>query len=167
MKYQYIRNCTCGHIEYIEVNKREAAFRLRDKEIFNLVCSKCGGTEFNALSHPQPEFDKGLLLEWGNNAEYYFMEQDEDLMLAEESNINIILDVLDNHKILEGKRNILIEALCVIIYDNSVSDNKNTQLIDRVAHELQKRKKDVLHAQDGIMEYIKVVAFPIIGISKN
>ena len=164
MKYEYRRACKCGNVDLIEVTRKEAAFGLKEKEIWNTKCSKCGNTEFASISHPQPDFDKELLLEWGNNPEYFFMEQDEDLLLADEKNIDLILDVLDNHKILEQKRYVLIEALCVIIYDNSVADVKNTDLIDRVASELRRRKKDVLNAQDGIMDYIKTIAFPIIGV---
>lgn len=164
MKYEYRKFCKCGNVDSIEVTRKEAAFGLKEKEIWNQECSKCGKKDFTSLSHPQPNFEIDLLVEWGNNPDYFFMEQDEDLMLAEEKNIDMILDVLDNHQILNQKRNILIEALCVIIYDNCNSDEDNQNLIDRVANELKKRKTDVLNAQDWIMDYIKEVSFPIIGI---
>ncbi|MFY7669824.1 hypothetical protein ACOSP6_01920 [Tenacibaculum sp. MEBiC06402] len=164
MKYEYQKACKCGNVDSIEVTRKEAAFGLKEKEIWSQKCSKCGNKDFTSLSHPQPDFEIDLLLEWANNPDYFFMEQDEDLMLAEEKNIETILEVLDNHQILKQKRNILIEALCVIIYDNSNSDKGNQNLINRVANELKKRKTDVLNAQDWIMDYIKEVAFPIIGI---
>ena len=164
MKYEYQRACKCGNVDSYEVTRKEASFGLKEREIWNKECSKCGSKDFASLSNPQPEFEIDLLLEWGNNPDYFFMEQDEDLLLAEEKYIEIILDVLDNHQILNQKRNVLIEALCVIIYDNSVSDEKNSDLINRVAIELKKREKDVLNAQDWIMDYIKKVTFPIIGI---
>lgn len=164
MKYEYQKNCKCGNVDLIEVTRKEAAFDLKEKEILNQECSKCGNKDFASLSHPQLEFETDLLIEWGNNPNYFFMEQDEDLLLAEEKNIDMILDVIDNHQILSQKRNVLIEALCVIIYDNSVSDEKNSDLINRVAKELKKRKTDVVNAQDRIMDYIKEVSFPIIGI---
>ncbi|WP_028284037.1 hypothetical protein [Olleya marilimosa] len=164
MKYEYQKACKCGNVDSIEVTRKEAAFGLKEKEIWSQECSKCGNKEFTSLSHPQPEFKTDLLIEWGNNADYFFMEQDEDLMLADEKYIDLILEVLDNHQILSQKRNVLIEALCVIIYDNNVSDENNSDLTDRVAKELKKRKADVLNAQDWIMDYIKEVSFPIIGI---
>lgn len=164
MKYQYQRTCKCGNVDSIEVTRREAAFGLKEKEIWYQPCSKCGRKDFAFLSHPQTEFDMDLLLEWGNNADYYFMEQDEELLLAEEHYIDMILDVLDNHQILYKKRKVLIEVLCVIIYDNTISDDGNQHIIDRVAEELKNRKQEVLNAQDSIMDYIKEVAFPVIGI---
>lgn len=167
MKYDYTRVCKCGKTELIEVEKRDATFGLKEREIFKLKCSKCGSSEFSSLSQPQAEFDKELLLEWGNNPEFLFMEQDEDLILADESNIELILDVLDNHKVLEQKRKVLIGALCVIIYDNVESKNGNADLVNRVADILIKRKKEVLIANDWIMDYIKVLVFPIIGIEMN
>ena len=164
MKYEYQRACKCGNVDSYEVTRKEASFSLKEREIGNNECSKCGSKDFASLSSPQPEFETDLLIEWGNNPDYFFMEQDEDLLLAEDKNIEMILDVLDNHQILSQKRNILIEALCVIIYDNSVSDENNSDLINRVAKELKKRETDVLNAQDWIMDYIKKVSFPIIGI---
>ena len=164
MKYEYQRACKCGNVDSIEVTRKEAAFGLKEKEIWNQECSKCGNKDFASLSHPQPDFEIDLLVEWGNNPDYFFMEQDEDLMLAEEQNIDMILDVLDNHQILNQKRNVLIEALCVIIYENHNSEEGNQNLIDRVVNELKKRKTDVLNAQDWIMDYIKEVSFPMIGI---
>lgn len=164
MKYEYRKACKCGNVDSIEVTRKEAAFGLKEKELRNQECSKCGNKVFTSISHSQPEFETDLLVEWGNNSDYFFMEQDEDLLLAEEKNIDMILDVLDNHQILNQKRNVLIEALCVIIYDNTISDKGNQNVIDRVANELKNRKQDVLNAQDWIMDYIKEVTFPVIGI---
>lgn len=164
MKYEYQRTCKCGNVDSIEVTRKEAAFGLKEKEIWNQVCSRCGKNDIAVLYQPQCEFEIDLLIEWGNNSDYFFMEQDEDLLMAEEKYIDMILDVLDNHQILSQKRNVLIEALCVIIYDNSVSKRNNPDLINRVANELKKRKSSVLNAQDWIMDYIKEIAFPIIGI---
>ena len=167
MKYTYIRTCECGNIREIKVSKKEAAFRLKDREIFNLKCEKCGKIRLKLLSREHPDLDKELLLEWVAHEDYAFMSQDEELILADVDNIDLILDVLDNYKILSFKRNILIQALCVIIYDNSRSQTKNLEIVNRVATELYKRKQDVLAAQEGITDSIKAVVFPIIGIDKN
>lgn len=175
MKYHLIRTCKCGNTDEIELTKREAAFDLYDsKEIWNSKCSKCGGTKCVSTGLNKPDFDKELILEWGNNSDLYFMEQDEDLMLAEEKYIDVILDIVDNHKILAEKRNILIEALCVLIHDNSkelIDEDLNseesdsrTKIADRVANELKTRKELVLLAENWIMDYIKEKAFPRIGL---
>ena len=73
-----------------------------------------------------------------------------------------MLDLNDNHKMLDLKKNILIESLCVIVYDNIVdrdTDNeigiKNERLIERVCGELRKRKSLVLEADYLIPDYIK------------
>lgn len=164
MKYEYQRDCKCGNVDSIEVTRKEAAFALKEKEILNQECSKCGSKDFISVSCPQLDLEIDLLVEWGSNPDYFFMEQDEELLLAEEKYVDMILEVLDSYQILNKKRNVLIEALCVIIYDNSSSDDGNQDLIDRVANELRKRKMDVLNAQDWIMDYIKEVSFPVVGI---
>lgn len=164
MNYKYQKTCECENVDSFEVTRKEAAFNLKEQEIWNQGCSKCGSKDFVALTHPQIDFDLDLIVEWGNNSEYSFIQQDEELLLAEENNVEMILEVLDYHNILNQKRKILIEALCVIVYDNIDLEEGNQELKDKVANELTKRKDDVLNAEDWIMDYIKEEVFPLIGI---
>ncbi len=163
MKYEYNRRCECGHTEAIEVTRKEACFNLKGHEIWRKKCPKCGKSNSKSMSAPFVEIEKDLLLEWGNNENYRFLDQDEDLILARESYIDLILDVLDNHQILQNKRNILIGALCVIIFDNVETDDKpNQDLIDRLIKELKKRPDDVKNAESWISDYIAEVVFPML-----
>ena len=160
MKYSLIKTCKCGNDYEVSLTKKEAAFDLYNKTIWNSRCSKCGSTECLSIGLDKPDFDKELMLEWGNNHDLHFSEQDEDLMLADEKNIDLILDIIDNHSILNEKRNILIEALCVIIYDNP----SNNRVTNNVIKELKQRKEMVLLAECSILNYIKKEVFPKIGL---
>jgi len=179
MKHALIKICKCGNRDAVGLTKREAAFDLYEdcKEIWDTKCSKCGSKKWYSSQVTKPDYDKELMLEWGNNLDLFFMEQDEGLMLAEEKYIDLILDTIDNHKILDHKRTILVEALCVLIYDNSgellgkeinLKEVENrSKIASRVAKELKARKKIVLLAEDWIMDYIKERVFPILGIKHS
>ncbi len=167
MKYKYRRACTCGNVDFIEITKIEAAFNLKENDIRSSRCSKCGGKNIASIGIDSPEIDKELLEIWAENAEYFFCEQDEDLMLAQNiNNIDLYLEYIDNECIMLEKRNVLIETLCVMIYDRvKKSDRENQNIINQITSELKKRELLVLDAQYWIMDYIKSVSFPIIGIA--
>lgn len=70
---------------------------------------------------------------------------------------------MDNHQIIDYKRKILIEALCVLIFDNVKIDSKaNQNLIDRSIKELKKRPTDVKNAKNLISDYIAEVVLPML-----
>lgn len=166
-KYNIKRECSnCGQITEIEVSKRESAFDLYDiNKSLGLVCNKCKLTNFITY-FDKPELDFELLKEWAKDPDLSLMEQDEDLIIAEAKYLEIILNVLDNEEILLQKNNILIEALCVIIYDNSVEGNEkpDNDLKKRVIEELNKRQDKLKLAEGWIMDYIKVVVYPQLQI---
>ncbi len=71
--------------------------------------------------------------------------------------------MLDNHQILQDKRDILIEALCVLIFDNVKTDDKaNQDLINKLIKELKKRPTDVSNAKNLISDYIAEVVLPML-----
>jgi len=110
-----------------------------------------------------------LLEEWSLNPDLYLMEQDEELFLANEAYVDIILNVLDTIKILDNKRNILLEALCIIVYDNTIEDNryKDERIQKRVIKELNKRKTLLTLADHWIGGYIKKVVYPLLAAGKK
>ena len=166
MTYKYNRTCKCGNVDSIEVDKREAAFGLKDSFAYNLACSKCGEKLFSSISSSKPDIDEELLKEWSENPEYYFSSQDEEILLAQHSeNIDLYLRFIDKVEMNIGKRNILIEALCVMIYDKeNESDRESVDNLNTIKTELKKRSELVKQAESSIMDYIKEVSFPIIGI---
>ena len=106
--------------------------------------------------------DFELLKEWSLNPELYLMEQDEELLLANELYLDMIFKILDTIKIPDHKRNLLMDALCAIVYDNTNDKNrkKNETLKNRVIAELNERKEQLKLADDYIMDYIKEVVYP-------
>jgi hypothetical protein len=97
------------------------------------------------------------------------MEQDEELLLAEEKYIDNILNILDNVALLDHKRNLLMDALCVIVYDNTIDDNKqkDEDLKERVIKELNKRTDELRKADDWIMDYLKEVVYPQLELKEK
>jgi hypothetical protein len=166
MTYQYNKTCKCGNTNSIEVSKRESAFELKDSFVYGLECEKCGNKGFSSISSNKPKIDEELLKEWAENTDLYFSSQDEDLLLAQEyDNIDLYLKFIDKESIDIGKRNTLIEALCVMIYDNADENEKEKmEIVKKVSSELKKRIEIVKQADSWIMDYIKEVSFPIIGI---
>ncbi len=159
MAYQYEKSCKCGHTFLMNITKREAAFELRWQEIVNKKCPKCGNADFTDITIPTVELDKALLLEWGNHREYFLMPQDEELLLAEEKYFDMIVDILDSGQILQHKKYILLEALCVLLYD-LVQEEYDTPFTDALIRELNKRRADINTSY--IMDYIKEVVFPVL-----
>nr|WP_321222451.1 hypothetical protein [uncultured Psychroserpens sp.] len=167
MKNEQRRACKCGNVDFIEVTKIEAAFNLREKEIWNLKCSKCGGKNATSVISNSPEIDKELLQIWTDNLEYLFCQQDEELSLAQYSdNIDLYIEFIDDDSVPLEKKKVLIEALCVMIYDRSKKTNsdEDKKIVNKISSELKKRENQVISAQNWIMDYIKKVSFPIIGI---
>lgn len=163
MKYKIKRECSeCGHIDEIEVSKREAAFELVDiNTVVEPKCSQCSSTRF-IIYLQKPKLNISLLKEWASNPDLYLMEQDEDLLLAEGQYLDMILKIIDTEIIPDEKRNLLMSALCVMVYDNSDSDHRNPdiELRARVVEELNKRSEKLLLADEWISDYIKKVVYP-------
>jgi hypothetical protein len=165
MKENYIieRTCpNCGNTERICVSKRDAAFELVDiNEVLGQRCKKCSEKTFST-TYEIPELDYELIKEWATNLDLHLMPQDEELLLANERYLENILQILDNVSIPDPKRNLLMEVLCVIVYDNSIDDNssKNDDLKERVIGELNIRKEKLKQADVWINDYIKKVVYP-------
>lgn len=97
------------------------------------------------------------------------MPQDEELLLAEGMYLDDILDILDNVPIPDQKRNSLMEALCVMVYDNSVGDDErnNEALKNRVINELKNRAGKLNQADSFIRDYIKEMVYPQLELKEE
>ncbi|PVD49338.1 hypothetical protein DC498_25565 [Terrimonas sp.] len=168
--YKIERTCTvCHHVEKLFVTKREAAFELFDiDKTLGQKCSNCSSTTFTT-AYERPNLDLDLLKEWAINSDLYLMPQDEELLLADEQYLDMILQVLDNITIPDHKRDLLMDALCVIVYDNTNEDNsqRDDQLKKRVIGELNKRQDKLRLADDWIMDYIKDVVYPQLDFDRQ
>ncbi|MEN2399289.1 hypothetical protein GKZ90_0005845 [Flavobacterium sp. MC2016-06] len=174
MKYQLIRTCKdCKNEDAFEFTKIQSAFKLYDSnEIWKKNCSKCNSLNCSSLHHPFVKLDKEVLDIWGNDEKLYLNPQDEEIILAEMHYLPIILTAINEGKYLNSKINVLIESICILLYDNTVICNdfskqenkereKNAKII---LPELIKIKNKIKESEENIMEYIKVVVFPQIEI---
>lgn len=168
--YKIERTCTvCGHAEKLFVTKREAAFELFDiDKALEQKCKNCSSASFTT-AYERPDLDFDLLKEWATNSDLYLMPQDEELLLAEEQYLDMILRVLDTISIPDHKRDLLMDALCVIVYDNTNKDNsqRDEQLKNRVIKELNKRQDKLKLADNWIADYIKDVVYPQLDLGRQ
>lgn len=169
--YKIERTCSnCKLEEQIIISKRQAAFGLVNiDEMLGVKCPKCSGDKFT-VSYRMPMLDQEILAEWAKEERLYLAPQDEELLLADEQYLEIIFNVLDDLRTLVRKKYILLDALCVIVYDNSTVDENlinpclDLKLKRRVLAELAKRKALLLQADSWIMDYIKKVVYPQLAI---
>jgi len=169
--YKIERICSnCKFEEQVFISKREAAFELINiSKVLGLKCPRCSEEKFT-IAYYMPILDRELLAEWAKNEELYLMPQDEELLLADEQYLEIILNILDDSETLPHKKYVLLDALCIIAYDNSVSDDivfnpeLDLNLKKRVLEELKRREKLLVQAGDWIMGYIKKVVYPQLEI---
>ncbi|MCR9174099.1 MAG: hypothetical protein NXI10_16480 [bacterium] len=174
MEYKLKRVCKdCKNVDSYDLSKLEAAFKLYDSSFYwNTECNVCGSPNCESLILNHPKLDKQLLDVWGNDPELFLMEQDEELFLAEDEYFDMLIEAIDNSEYPKEKLNVLIEAICVLLYDNTIApheyskkENKDRKLIaDKVRPELIKRKERIREAGDAVMDYIKVVVYPQIGL---
>lgn len=180
MEYHIKRTCTnCHHVDLFPVTKIQARFELYDtRQIWTHPCSKCHSTKAHSLTHAHPPIDIELLDLWGNNPDWYFAPQDEDIILAEMDYFEMILKAIDDSAYLKIKIDVLVSSMCVLLYNNtfpcgefdsfSKSEQEERSADAQIIRpELMKRKQRVYEAKYLIMDYIQAVVFPQIGIDVN
>jgi len=146
----------CGHEDDMEISKRDAYFEpYQTNLVSQSVCSCCSSTEF-ATMVLLPELDDELIIEWATNDDLCFNIQDEDLVLAHEQYLNVILHLIDSATVSEGKKFVLTEALCDIVYAhlNSNNPDANIEIANLVIRELTLRK-ETLDLSGNILNLIK------------
>jgi hypothetical protein len=157
------RTCSkCGQKDAVSISKRDAAFELVDiNDILGNTCKRCSSTSFTT-SYQRPDLEFYLLKEWATNPDLHLMPQDEELLLADEKYVDMILQVLDTVPIPDHKRDLLMNALCILVYDNTVDDNfqRNDKLKNRVIKELNERQEKLKLADKWIPNYIKEIVYP-------
>ena len=177
MDYRLTRVCKdCGNTDYFNLTKTEAAFKLYDwARFFYSPCANCGSTTCQSLSNPLVPIDQEILDMWGNDRELRFLDQDEELMLAEFEYLPMLLNAIDDSSYMGAKIDILIEAICILLYDNTsgseeYSDSENVdreRIARQIRQELIKRKQIIIESQAYMRDYVKEVVYPQIGIEVN
>ena len=135
-------------------------------------CSKCNSQNCSSLHHPFVKLDKEILDIWGNDEKLYLNPQDEEIILAEMDYFLLIITSINEDKYLKRKIEILLESICILLYDHTVNPEeydddenhirqKNAEII---LPELIKLRDKIIESEKNIMEYIKKVVFPQLGI---
>ena len=159
--YHISKTCKeCGNEYKIGLTKHEAAFSpLANPKLKKMKCPQCGSTEYRVASCPFIEIDEDLLIKWANDNNLHFSEQDEDIILGYRENISLIGEFINRNDILDSKRNILVCALCVVVYDKD--DNIAYQQAMKI---LQANKTLLNNARSDISKYIGKKVFPQLGL---
>lgn len=170
-EYPMHQDCAkCNKRETVFLSKREATFELYNTdELFPKICPMCKGNNFT-FSTSLPKLDMALLTEWACNEDLHLMPQDEELLLADEYYFDLILEILDTQNDIHiHKQNTLMDALCILVYDNSIEKNDNADIFlkKKGIEELNKRKAKLMVAEDWIMDYIKEIVFPLLDLPNS
>ncbi len=159
----------CKNEQEVSISQKTESLTVNHNKTLKVKCPKCSNIKF-AISYKKiVPLDFELLKEWSLHQNLFLMPQDEELFLADEPYLDIILQVLDIVNTLETKRNILLVALCIIVYDNTIESNlkKDNNLKNRVIKELNKRKDKLKLAEYAVDNYIKEVVYPLLAIKKS
>ncbi len=169
--YTQQRICrSCGFNNSRELDKRTAAFESTQNWIEK--CPKCGKNEIESGSCDIPNLDSELLDIWGKDENLWFLDQDEDLLLANDEDIPLLLSGIDNRDLLLSKRTVLFSALCVLIYDHFHEEDavrgKDTKSIKQLIHDLRARSELIQELNtDSVSDYIQKVVFPELSLSRT
>jgi len=166
MDYIQFKTCRkCGTKTERSLDEETAAF-VQTRQ-WSITCPNCNSKILNeGCNTPPLTYD--LLKKWARNDSLQFIEQDEDIILADNNRLGLLLDIFDSDKTTEYKRGIIIQALCVLLYDNLASKEDNPEsdrkIADRIVRELNERKNMVKLGKGQFIEpYIEKVVFPVIG----
>ena len=162
-KYTLTRICQCGHKENFSLTKLEAAFELFGDKYWKMPCAKCDKTKADSVSHSTPKIDAALFKVWSENKEYQFLEQDEDLMLAEMENLELLLGAFDDESFPMEKKTVVVNALYTLLFNNIIlkDETYTKEELERMQNnkavilpELQQRKDKILAYKDIVWDYI-------------
>ncbi len=183
MTYEFSWQCAdCDKRNKQQLTKFEASFEYCDPETWNISrtfslapCSRCGSKSLTTHISFQPAIDKELLDFWGNKPNLSFIPSgDEIAMLANTDYLPFFLEAIDEDKYLKRKINMLVFAVCVMLYDamipggylnlTGVDERKKMIWVNKLKPELIKRKDKVRDAEYLLFDYVKTAIYPEIGM---
>ena len=108
--------------------------------------------------------------DWNRDPDWDVYSQDEDLMFACEDNLELLEEFLLRRDALPGKREVLLSAICVVIYDHLLDEENpdagfsSSGLGERAVAILQQNLSvfDELD-EEAIPEYLRRVVYPVLG----
>jgi hypothetical protein len=184
MEYVLRLSCKRHHTRTIDVTESEV-FSLTAQRQFDTYmgkpCKTCG-RPISSMSIPAVEFNERTLALWLYNPDNIYSPQDEELILAQPEYLPLLLQGIDTKDALPSKRSTLLEALCVLVYDNTPSDMRGNSPFEKpsdnippeetdeairvaVLEELRGRANLVRELQIHMNSvYVNAVVFPMIGL---
>jgi hypothetical protein len=152
-------NCAkCGKVSNYQLSKREAAFFDALAPEKSITCPDCGNDQRSGGSHPIPDIDLDLLIEWASNPELCFLSQDQDLILADLPT-SLLCEFYSSDNTVEQQRGWLLSAIMVKLYDENFKDLEERGATIRFlqAHQSDWSKYYIMpYIVDGII--LKIVA---------
>lgn len=141
-QYEQTRSCAkCGYEETRFLDELTAAFE--ETRTWEEPCDKCGSTDFSGESNALPPLSRAQLEIWAINDELHFLQQDEDLILATPSNLELLLEFLDSPNTHIWQRRTLASALYVLWYDAYPQTGEkyahNSEFAEKVASIINQR----------------------------
>lgn len=173
MNYEQKRRCKdCGNEDIRLLTKREAAFEQTRNvwQFRNEGCSKCNSKQCQSISSPALDLDEQILDEWCCSEHLDFSQQDESIILADIDNLQLIVKAIDKNHFTNGKKEVLLESLCILLYDNiykseeftNIEEFERKNLASKILPELKRRKELILDLDNYLLDYVKEVVFPLL-----
>lgn len=163
------RTCgNCGHEEFRKLPTLIAAFEERRE--WSDPCCNCGSTSFSSLACELPSLGADILEEWAGNESLTLFQQDEDVLMADSESFELLTRFVQRQDISNSKRVILLSALCILVYDNTPSDEDSDAEIDHDTASLAIQFLSDNHwlfrelNAEYIYDYIKTHVYPKIGL---
>jgi len=158
---------SCGFEDTRDNSKLAAAFESTRE--WKDACPKCGSTEIKRAGWAQPELDEEQLLIWGKDESLSFSPQDEDILLAENENMNLLFKHVDNQSLLISKRSTILAALCVLLYDNTPDEESDADIDIKLGNSVLLGLKERIELFKilntiYISDYIKKLVYPRLGL---
>lgn len=113
--------------------------------------------------------NRELFEQWIHDSDLTVLSQDEDLIIGTGDNLGLLEEFLQRRDVVPGKREVLLSAICVVLYDNFPDDDDHDGSRDpefaAKAAEILKRNMGAFDEidEDYIADYIKEVVYPLIG----
>jgi hypothetical protein len=113
--------------------------------------------------------NRELFEQWILDSDLTVLSQDEDLIIGVGENLVLLEEFLQRRDALPGKREVLLSAICVVLYDNSPDvddpDESRSPEFAAKAAEVLKRNINAFDElnEDYICDYIKEIVYPVIG----
>ena len=135
------------------------------------ACSSCGSFEWEYISFPLPKINQINLDFWGQHEKVYFGDgQSEMHHLADMKHLPLLLKAIDERSYLKIKQMVLVEALCILFYDNLLDleeydqdwaeDAQNN--VTLLTRELSQRFDFIMNHSDFVEQYIKAKILPLL-----